>query len=123
MSTAPDPQSTVVAGKGLPGALTRFRVMAFVTGVLLAFMVVIGMPYRYLIAQSAPGWYSVGWLAHGWVYLVYVLATLDLVFRLKWHLGRAIPILLAGTIPFMSFVAESYVTKRVRPIAEQVAGR
>ena len=42
--------------------------------------------------------------------------TLDLVFRLRWHLGRAILILLAGTIPFMSFVAERYVTKRVRPL-------
>lgn len=101
--------------KGLPGALTRFRVMAFVTGVVLAFMTVVGLPFKYVLGESAT-WYTIGWQAHGWLYIIYVGVTLDLVFRLRWHLGRAILILLAGTIPFMSFVAERYVTKRVRPI-------
>ena len=101
--------------KGLSGALTRFRVMAFVTGVVLAFMTVVGLPFKYVLHESAT-WYTVGWQAHGWLYIIYVAVTLDLVFRLRWHLGRAILILLAGTIPFMSFVAERYVTKRVRPM-------
>jgi integral membrane protein len=101
--------------KGLAGALTRFRVMAFVTGVVLAFMTVVGLPFKYLLGETAL-WYTIGWQAHGWLYIIYVAVTLDLVFRLRWHLGRAILILLAGTIPFMSFVAERYVTKRVRPI-------
>ena len=101
--------------KGLPGALTRFRVMAFVTGVVLAFMTVVGLPYKYVLHESG-AWYAIGWQAHGWLYIIYVAVTLDLVFRLRWHLGRAVLILLAGTIPFMSFVAERYVTKRVRPM-------
>lgn len=101
--------------KGLAGALTRFRVMAFVTGVVLAFMTVVGLPFKYVLGETAT-WYTIGWQAHGWLYIIYVAVTLDLVFRLRWHLGRAILILLAGTIPFMSFVAERYVTKRVRPM-------
>jgi integral membrane protein len=107
--TAPAPP------KGLSGALTRFRIMAFTTGVVLAFMTCIGMPYKF-ITQETTTWYSLGWMAHGWLYIAYVAVTLDLVFRLRWHLGRALLILLAGTIPFMSFVAEHYVTKRVRPM-------
>ncbi len=101
--------------KGLSGALTRFRVMAFVTGVVLAFMTVVGLPFKYVFHGQAL-WYTLGWQAHGWLYLIYVAVTLDLVFRLRWHLGRAVLILLAGTIPFMSFVAERYVTKRVAPM-------
>ncbi|MFN8126225.1 MAG: DUF3817 domain-containing protein [Candidatus Nanopelagicales bacterium] len=103
--------------KGLSGALTRFRVMAFVTGVVLAFMTCVGMPYKFLTHQVTT-WYSLGWMAHGWLYIAYVAVALDLVFRLRWHLGRALLILVAGTIPFMSFVAEHYVTKRVRPMID-----
>ena len=111
--------------KGLSGALTRFRVMAFVTGVVLATMTVIGLPYAKLIVpdgQDPAAWYSFGWMAHGWLYIAYVAVTLDLVFRLRWHVGRALLIILAGTIPFMSFVAERYVTRKVDPIiAERAA--
>ncbi len=103
--------------KGLAGALLRFQVMAFITGVLLAVMTVIGLPYKYLLDGSAE-WYSVGWIAHGWLYIAYVIVSLDLVFRMKWHLGRALLIVLAGTVPFMSFVAERWVTRRVKPLLE-----
>ncbi len=112
---------SAAAPKGLPGALTRFRVMAFVTGVVLAFMTVVGLPFKYVLGESAT-WYSIGWMAHGWLYVAYVAVSLDLVFRLKWHLGRAVLILLAGTIPFMSFVAERWVTKRVQPLIDQESG-
>jgi integral membrane protein len=60
------------------------------------------------------------WLAitHGWLYLVYVLVTVDLWFRT----GKRLPFLptvgvvLAGTIPFASFVAERWVSHRVAPM-------
>ena len=120
-------QSSGASGgaKGLSGALTRFRIMAFVTGVVLATMTVIGLPYAKLLVpdgQEPAAWYSFGWMAHGWLYIAYVAVTLDLVFRLRWHVGRALLIVLAGTIPFMSFVAERYVTRKVEPIiAERAA--
>lgn len=117
LQQTPSPSPTVAAPKGLASALTRFRVMAFVTGVVLAFMTVVGLPFKYILGETAT-WYAIGWQAHGWLYIIYVAVTLDLVFRLRWHLGRAVLILLAGTIPFMSFVAERYVTTRVRPLIE-----
>jgi integral membrane protein len=91
--------------------------MAFVTGFLLAFMTVVGLPFKYVFDGTAL-WYSVGWMAHGWLYIAYVAVALDLVFRMKWHLGRALLILLAGTVPFMSFVAERWVTRRVEPLLQ-----
>ncbi len=111
------PTAGNVRTKGLSGALLRFQVMAFITGVLLAVMTVIGLPYKYLFDGSA-AWYSIGWIAHGWLYIAYVIVSLDLVFRMKWHLGKALLIVLAGTIPFMSFVAERWVTRRVKPILD-----
>lgn len=112
-------RSSSGSSKALSGALIRFRIMAFVTGVLLAFMTVVGLPYAKLLlgeGQDPAAWYGLGWMAHGWLYIAYVAVTLDLVFRLRWHVGRALLIALAGTIPFMSFVAERYVSRRVEPI-------
>ena len=43
-------------------------------------------------------------------------------FRLRWPLARYVVVMLAGTIPTMSFVAEHYVTKQTRNAASS-AGR
>lgn len=106
--------------RGLSGALTRYRVFAYITGVLLAFLTVVGLPYKYLFGGEA-AWYSIGWIAHGWVYIAYVAVALDLVFRLRWSLLRALGVVLAGTIPFMSFVAERKVTHAVERIVEEAS--
>ena len=110
---------TAPAPRGLSGALTRFRVMAYFTGVLLAFMTVVGLPYKYLLDGDA-AWYGLGWMLHGWAYIAYVAVALDLVFRLRWGLLRALGVVLAGTIPFMSFVAERKVTHAVEALAQPV---
>lgn len=99
--------------QAIPGALTRYRVMAWVTGVLLAFMTVVGLPFKYLFDGQAV-WYSVGWIAHGWLYVVYVVTAVDLAFRLRYSIVRMLLMVLAGTVPFASFFAEHYVTKDVR---------
>lgn len=104
--------------RGLSGALTRYRVFAYLTGVLLAFMTVVGLPYKYLFGGEA-AWYAIGWIAHGWIYIAYVAVALDLVFRLRWSLLRALGVVLAGTIPFMSFVAERKVTHAVERIVAE----
>jgi integral membrane protein len=108
---------TAPAPRGLSGALTRFRVMAYFTGVLLAFMTVVGLPYKYLLDGDA-AWYGLGWMLHGWAYIAYVAVALDLVFRLRWGLLRALGVVLAGTIPFMSFVAERKVTHAVQALTD-----
>jgi integral membrane protein len=99
--------------RGLPGALVRYRIMAYFTGVLLAFMTVVGLPYKYLFDGDPAGWYAVGWIGHGWAYILYVAFALDLVFRMRWNLLAALGVVLAGTIPFMSFVAEYRVRRSV----------
>ena len=44
----------------------------------------------------------------------------DLARRARWSLGRTALLLIAGTIPFLSFVAERRATRLVREATEPV---
>jgi integral membrane protein len=94
------------------GALTRYRVMAYVVGVMLLVLVFIAVPLKYL--GDNPTLVEVVGPIHGFLYVVYLIFTVDLTFRLRWPIGRMLLIMLAGTIPFMSFVAERWVTRNAR---------
>jgi integral membrane protein len=92
------------------GAYKRFQVMAWLTGVLLAFMTVVGLPWKYLLGNEGATWYAVGWQLHGFLYMVYLVTVLDVAIRARWTPGRTVLVALAGTIPFMSFVFERRIT-------------
>lgn len=98
------------------GAVLRFRVMAFVTGVVLLSGCVALILKAVGVPHMEPGTGYV-WVAHGYLYLVYVVATAMLGFRLKWPLPRYALVMLAGTVPTMSFVAERVVTRAARAAA------
>lgn len=101
-------------------ALIRYRVMAYITGVLLILLVCIGVPLKYLAGDPVVV-ETVGQV-HGIMYMVYLVATYDLSRRCKWEVKRTILVMLAGTIPFVSFVGERKVTHLVRAEqAEEVA--
>jgi len=51
---------------------------------------------------------------HGFAYMVYLVLAFDLAMRARWPFKYTILVLLAGTVPFLSFVAERKVTHRVR---------
>ena len=52
-----------------------------------------------------------------------VIVAVDLWFRTRLPIGRMALVVLAGTIPAMSFVAERWVTHRVRPMIERQQAR
>ncbi|MBE7190233.1 DUF3817 domain-containing protein [Jatrophihabitans endophyticus] len=94
-------------------ALLRYRIMAFVTGVILIAGCV-ALILKYGTSMDVEPWTGYLWIAHGWLFLVYVIMTLLLAVRLRWPLARAAVVMLAGTIPTMSFVAEHFVTRAAR---------
>jgi integral membrane protein len=99
------------------GAVLRYRVMAWVVGVVLAVNCLVAVPLQ---IAGHPGFGHVGWTLHGGLFILYVLATADLVLlRLRWPLWQGVLIGLSGTIPFLSPVAERWVTRRL-PVAEPV---
>ena len=90
------------------GPLIRYRVMAWVTGVVLATSCLIGLSFWPWYAGD--GVSGVLWTAHGYLYILYVAAAFHLSVRSRWKLVKTLLVLLAGTVPFMSFVAERRVT-------------
>ena len=98
-------------------ALVRYRVMAYVVGVLLVVLMLVGLPLKYIWGDGR----VVTWtgVPHGWLYMVLIITAYDLGRRVHWPWGRLILIALAGTVPFLSFVAEHYARKDVqRRLAE-----
>lgn len=116
-TTPPRTPPTVAVSSGV---VTRYRVMAWVTGVVLATSCLIGLSlWPWYVGEGAAG---VLWTAHGWLYVLYVLAAFHLAYRLRWKPVRTVLVLLAGTVPFMSFVAERRVTADLRRQEEQASG-
>jgi len=103
---------TPEGARSLQSALRRFRVIAYVVGVLLLVLVFVAMPLKYF--ADRPALVETVGPIHGFVYMVYVVLGFDLARRARWALGRTVLLLLAGTIPFLSFVAERWATRTVR---------
>ena len=104
----------------MPAALTRYRIIAWIVGVLLIVLVCIGIPLNHAAGHPfVSKWVG---LAHGVVfYPLYLLLTLDLTRRVRMSPLRTVLTMLAGTIPFVSFYAERETTKWVRNRTEQGA--
>ena len=100
---------------GLRGAFLRYRVMAWVTGVVLASLtiwLVVGYGFLdYATTESKPELYRLLWMAHGWLYVIYLVVGVDLAFRVRYTVVKTLGILIAGTVPFASFFAEAAVHK------------
>jgi integral membrane protein len=114
MTTARSDQARAIEPAAYSGALLRYRVMAFTTGTVLVLgTVALLLKDVVHVHHMEPGTGLV-WLAHGWLYLVYVITTFSLGLKLRWSWTRMVLVMAAGTIPTMSFVAEHYVTKAAR---------
>ncbi|MDT3400078.1 DUF3817 domain-containing protein [Streptomyces sp. B1866] len=101
--------------------LTRYRVMAYVTGVLLV-LLTIGVIAKYLLdVDGADGFVSVVGIAHGWLYVVYLVLAFDLGSKAKWPFGKLVWVLLAGTVPTAVFFVERRVTREVEPLVAGAA--
>ena len=90
-------------------AVLRYRVMAYVTGVVLIILCFVGIPLQ--IAGYPAVANNVGVL-HGILYIIYLVFAWLLARRLHLTLGPTVLMLLAGTIPILTFVVERWVTHR-----------
>lgn len=88
----------------MTGLITGYRIMSWTVGTVLVIFIVIAMPQKYLLDQ--PYGVEVIGPIHGFLYAVYALLVIMLGFSDRWSLGRMVLVLLAGTIPFVSFYAE-----------------
>ncbi len=100
--------------------LLRYRVMAYIVGSLLIVLALIGVPLKYLAtngseAQQVGSWIALNLgVAHGWLYMVFLVSAAMLARKARFPVPFSVLVLLLGTVPILSFVAERIATKRTR---------
>ncbi|MER7484984.1 DUF3817 domain-containing protein [Streptomyces sp. NPDC126497] len=93
--------------------LTRYRIMAYVTGVLLVALT-IGMIGKYALKMDgATDFTQVVSIAHGWLYVVYLIFAFDLGSKAKWPVKKQLWVLLAGTVPTAAFFVERRISREL----------
>lgn len=91
------------------GALIRYRIIAWVVGVGLLLLVLVGMPLKYAAGNETV--VAIVGPVHGFLFMIYLALTFDLARRLHWPFLRMVLVMAAGTIPFLSFWTERKVTR------------
>jgi integral membrane protein len=96
----------------MKSSLARFRVMAIIAGVMSLLLWFVDLPVAYLF--NNPDWKTaVAWIpfVHGWVYFAYVIVALQFSVKAKWPIRKILWLLLAGTLPVASLIAERRVVR------------
>ncbi|GAA2844803.1 integral membrane protein [Leucobacter komagatae] len=52
-------------------------------------------------------------IAHGWFYVVYLIANFMLWSPMRWNFGKFLLLALGGVIPFLSFILEGRIAREV----------
>ena len=90
-------------------AVLRYRVMAYVTGTVLIVLCFVGIPLQ--VAGHPLVANDVG-VVHGILYIIYLFFAWRLSRMLRLANKPTVIMLLAGTIPVMTFIVERWVTRR-----------
>jgi integral membrane protein len=94
--------------------------MAYIVGVLLIVLILVGVPLKYLTSDGSSAQETGDWIttylgiAHGYLYMIFLVTAAMLARRARFPLGFAVLILLLGTVPVLSFWGERKATARAR---------
>jgi integral membrane protein len=114
------------------GAVKFYRVFAYVTGIMLLFLV-LEMILKYTPIQreiefAGPHGFmalvpdntviavnisTAILIAHGWLYVVYLFSDFRLWSLMRWTFPQFILIALGGVVPFLSFFVEHIISRKV----------
>ena len=90
-------------------AALRYRVMAYITGVLIIVVCFVGIPMQ-VAGHNAFIVNDIGTI-HGVLYIIYIIFAYILAQKLKMKLGPTLLLLLAGTVPIMTFFVERWMMR------------
>ncbi|GAB3021602.1 DUF3817 domain-containing protein [Mycobacterium bourgelatii] len=112
--TAPETPQQTASGfpvEKIRTALAAYRFMAWATGlwlIALCYEIVV----RYVVkVDNPPTWIGV---VHGWVYFLYLLATLNLSVKVRWPIVKTFGILVSGTVPLLGIIIEHFQTRDIK---------
>ena len=100
-------------------ALTFFRVMAVIVGIGLL-LLVLELILHYGFHNEALAWWP---QPHGILFILYVAATANLGFKMRWDIPRMVGVILAGVVPFLSFYVEHRVSGTVKRELDGIEAR
>ena len=104
------PTAGPVVPPKIMSAFRRYRVAAFVVGWgLLLLCAAMVLKYVFGIGAAVAIWGPI----HGALFVIYVIIAFDLAYKDRWSPLGTLWVLVAGTIPFVSFVAELQVQRKV----------
>ena len=84
--------------------IKSFKFIAFWEGVSLLLLLLVAMPLKYI--WQMPQMVSVVGMAHGVLFLAYVVLAFMVYSELKWSLKTLAVVLLASIVPFGTFYIE-----------------
>jgi integral membrane protein len=89
-----------------------YRTMAYVTGTMLCILVFVCIPLQVWGHNAGPA--DVVGTLHGYLYMIYLVVAFAMTrgVRMKLVSPTTFIVLLAGTIPVLTFVVERWVTRR-----------
>ena len=94
--------------------------MATVVGVFLIILICIGVPLEHLATEGSDPQRVGAWIAtvlgtaHGFLYMIFIVTAVVLSRTCRWSIGFTLLIIIAGTIPFVSFFGERKATRAAR---------
>jgi integral membrane protein len=90
--------------------LGRFRAIAFLEGLSAIFLFFVAMPLKYW--AGLPLFVKYGGWAHGVLFLIYIVALLQVFIVEKWGIVKAILAFMASLIPVGTFVFDAKYLKK-----------
>jgi integral membrane protein len=103
----------------MKGALRRYQVLAYLVGIGLLVLTLVGVPLQY--AAGHPGVVAVVGPIHGFLYIVYLATAYDLARRARFGFWRMAAMVCAGFLPFLAFVVEHRIASQLQQ-APELAG-
>ncbi|MGB3180419.1 MAG: DUF3817 domain-containing protein [Cyclobacteriaceae bacterium] len=92
-------------------SISAFRLVAFLEGLSFLVLLFIAMPLKY--GFDSPGMVRVTGMAHGVLFVAYVVGVLFMAVRYKWSVRITFLAMLASVLPFGTFVAEKKIFNKL----------
>jgi integral membrane protein len=86
------------------GNLKRLRLLAYLEGISFLFLLGVGMPLKYLHDMPVPN--LVIGMTHGFLFMAYSVYVIVVKSEQNWNSSKTLWALLAGFLPFGTFVAD-----------------
>ncbi|WP_106399229.1 DUF3817 domain-containing protein [Actinocorallia populi] len=98
----------------MEAAITRYRILATVVGVMLILVCFVGLPIRLITGNETPS--AIISPVHGLLYMIYLVISFDLYTKARWPMKKFLVMVSAGLVPFLAFFIERRIVAEAREV-------